>query len=85
MGRSASDKEVADKLGISVDELHKLLQEVNMSQMISLEDYLEQNHETGFDTLSLDGDKERPEQRMEIIEVKEILADTIDKLPEKKN
>lgn len=83
LGRSASDKEVADKLGISVDELHKLLQEVNMSQMISLEDYLEQNHETGFDTLSLDGDKERPEQRMEIIEVKEILADTIDKLPEK--
>jgi len=83
LGRSASDQEVAEEMGISVDELHKLLQEVNMSQMISLEDFLEQNHETGLDPLSLEVDKERPEERMEIIELKEILAEAIDKLPEK--
>ncbi len=83
LGHSASDQEIADKMGISHDELNKLLQEVNMSQMISLEDYLEQNHEAGMDPMSLDRDSGRPEQRVEILEIKETLADAIDKLPEK--
>lgn len=83
LGHSATDQEVADKLGISTEELNKLLQEVNMSQMISLEDYLEQNHETGFDPLSLQRDNNMPEQRMEVLELKEILSEAIDKLPEK--
>lgn len=83
LGRSATDQEVAEKLGISMDELNKTLQEVNMSQMISLEDYLEQNHETGFDPLSMARDTNLPEQRMEVVELKEILSDAIDKLPEK--
>lgn len=83
LGHSASDQEVAEKLGISTDELNKLLQEVNMSQMISLEDFLEQNHETGFDPLSLDRDTNQPEQRMEVVELKETLSEAIEKLPEK--
>ncbi|MCX7772802.1 MAG: FliA/WhiG family RNA polymerase sigma factor [Clostridia bacterium] len=83
LGHSATDQEVADRLGISSDDLNKLLQEVNMSQMISLEDYLEQNHEAGLDPLSLDRDTSQPEQRMEVVELKETLADAIDKLPEK--
>ncbi len=83
LGHSASDLEVADKLGITLDELHKLLQEVNLSQMISLEDYLEQNHETGFDPFSMQKESNMPEQRLEVVELKEILADSIDKLPEK--
>ena len=83
LGHSASDQEVADKLGITLDELNKLLQEVNLSQMISLEDYLEQNHETGFDPFSMQKESNMPEQRLEVVELKEILADSIDKLPEK--
>jgi len=83
LGHSATDQEVAERLGITTDELNKLLQEVNMSQMISLEDYLEQNHETGFDPLSLDRDDDQPEARIEIVEMKRILADAIEKLPEK--
>ena len=83
LGHSASDQEVADRLGITLDEFNKLLQEVNISQMISLEDYLEQNHETGLDQFSMQREEGSPEQRMEVIELKEILADAIDKLPEK--
>ncbi|MGI6086129.1 MAG: FliA/WhiG family RNA polymerase sigma factor [Acetivibrionales bacterium] len=83
LGHSASDQEIADKLGITIEELNKLLQEVSVSQMISLEDYLEQNHETGFDLFSMQRETNLPEQRMEVVEVKEILADTIEKLPEK--
>jgi RNA polymerase sigma factor for flagellar operon FliA len=83
LGHSATDQEIADKLGLTIDELNKLLQEVNISQMISLEDYLEQNHETGFDPFSMQRETNLPEQRMEVVELKEILADSIEKLPEK--
>ncbi|HBR03182.1 MAG TPA: FliA/WhiG family RNA polymerase sigma factor [Ruminiclostridium sp.] len=83
LGHSATDQEVADKLGITVSELNKLLHEVNMSQMVSLDDYLEQNYETSFDPLSMDRDTSQPEQRIEVIELKETLSDVINKLPEK--
>lgn len=83
LGRSASDQEVANKMGISIKELNILLHKVNMSQMISLEDYLDQNREVGLDPLSMSRDMSLPEQRMEVVEVKEILADSINKLPEK--
>jgi RNA polymerase, sigma 28 subunit, SigD/FliA/WhiG len=83
LGHSASDQEIADHLGITTDELNKLVQEVSMSQMISLEDYLDQNHETGIDALTVDMDSMRPEQRMEVVELRETLADAIEKLPEK--
>lgn len=82
LGHAASDEQVADRLGISVEELSKTLQEVNMSTMISLEDYLEQNYETGFDVMN--EDEERiPERKMELTEIKDMLAESIRKLPEK--
>ncbi len=69
-------------MGISVEELNKTLQEVNMSTMISLEDYLEQNYETGLDAINENEDI-LPEKRIELMELKDILADSINKLPEK--
>jgi len=82
LGHTATDEQVAKKLGISVEELNKTLREVNMSTMISLEDYLEQNYESGFDTSNDDEDR-IPEKRIEITEIKDILAESIEKLPEK--
>ncbi|MFZ5987413.1 MAG: FliA/WhiG family RNA polymerase sigma factor [Bacillota bacterium] len=82
LGHSASDQEVADKLGISLEELNKLLNEVNLSSMISLEEFLEQNYEIGVTTSSVNRE-DRPEGYMEITELREILVDAIGKLPEK--
>lgn len=82
LGHTATDEQVADKLGVSVEELNKTLREVNMSTMISLEDYLEQNYETGFDMLN-DDEERVPEKRIEVAEIKDILTDSIEKLPEK--
>ena len=82
LGRSASDQEVADHLGISVDEFYKLLNEVNVSSMTSLEEFLEQNYEIGVDIPSINKE-DRPENFVEITEIKEILGDAINKLPEK--
>jgi RNA polymerase sigma factor FliA len=82
LGHSASDKEVADKLGISLDEFYKLLNDVNVSSMMSLEEFLEQNYEIGVDIPNV-SHEDRPESYAELNEVKEILGDAINKLPEK--
>lgn len=82
LGHAATDEQVADKMGISIDELNKTLQEVNMSTMISLEDYLDQNYESGIDIINDDEDR-IPEKRIEMTEIRDILTDSIDKLPEK--
>lgn len=82
LGHSASDKEVADKMGVSLDEFYKLLNDVNVNSMVSLEEFLEQNYEIGVDVPNVDkGD--RPETHVEAVELKEILGDAIEKLPEK--
>ena len=83
MGHSASDQEIANRLGITVDELNKLIQDIKMSKMVSLDDFLEQNHETGFDPLSMDRNSIQPEDHIEVLEIKEALTNAIDKLPEK--
>ncbi len=81
-GRSATDKEVADRLGISIKELNKLLGELNLSSMVSLEEFLEQNYEMDVKTAPISRD-ERPEGYLEMTELREILSDAIGKLPEK--
>jgi len=82
LGRSASDSEVAGRLGITLDDFYKLLNEANLSSMISLEEFLEQNYEIGVD-LSDTNKNDWPENHLEAEEIKEILAEAIDKLPEK--
>jgi RNA polymerase sigma factor for flagellar operon FliA len=82
LGHSASDKEVADKMGISLDDFYKLLNDVNVSSIVSLEEFLEQNFEIGVEASNSDRGA-RPESHVELEEIKEILAEAIDKLTEK--
>lgn len=82
LGHSASDNEIAGKLGISLDDFYKLLNEVNVTSMVSLEDFLEQNYEIGVDA-PCGNIEDRPEKQAEMNELKDILGDAINKLPEK--
>jgi len=82
LGHSASDKEVAEKLGISLDDFYKLLNDVSVSSMVSLEDFLEQNYEIGVDQPNLRSE-DKPESYIEITELKDILSDAVSRLPEK--
>ncbi|PYG89846.1 RNA polymerase sigma factor for flagellar operon FliA [Ruminiclostridium sufflavum DSM 19573] len=82
VGHSATDKEVAEKMGISMEEFYKLLNDVNVSSMMSLEEFMEQNYERGLEIVS-DSADDKPEAALENIEIKEILIEAIDKLPEK--
>jgi len=81
-GHAASDSEVAERMGISLDEMYKLLNEVNVSSMVSLEEFLEQNYDAGVDLPGTNKD-EKPESYIQMVELRDILGDSIDKLPEK--
>ena len=82
LGHAASDKEVADKLGISLDDFYKLINDINVTSMVSLEEFLEQNYEIGTGIPSANREY-RPESYVELSELKSILGQSIDKLPEK--
>lgn len=82
LGHSATDREIADKLGITLDDFYKLLSDVNVTSMVSLEDFLEQNYEMGVDIPNTNRE-DRPEMQLELSEMREILGDAINKLPEK--
>lgn len=82
LGHSATDREVAEKLGISLDEFYKLLNEISLSSVVSLEEFLEQNYEIGVE-YNTSSRYEQPEAYVEVAELREILGDAIQKLPEK--
>ena len=74
-GRAATDKEIADELNISVDELKTLVSQCNSATIIPLEEYLKTDVSEAVDT--------NPANSTELFELKETLAKAIDRLPEK--
>lgn len=75
LGRSATDEEIAMELGISSAELYTLINQLNASTIIPLEDFTKT--ETSSNHLV------NPSEHIEIEEVKQTLSKAIDKLPEK--
>lgn len=75
LGRAASDQEIADKLGITIAELSILLNQVNISTVIPLEEYVQSE---SAQNASMD-----PSENIELKEMQESLAKAIEKLPEK--
>lgn len=75
LGRTATDKELADALKISVDELQTLVSQCNSATVIPLEEYLKTDVSEAVDT--------NPANSTEYFELKETLAKAIDRLPEK--
>ncbi|MCX7779296.1 MAG: FliA/WhiG family RNA polymerase sigma factor [Negativicutes bacterium] len=75
LGRSAEDEEIASALGITTAQLHVLLNQLNASTLVPLDEFVR--------TETPNSEFINPTQRIEEDEVKEILAEAIDKLPEK--
>ncbi|WHH58962.1 FliA/WhiG family RNA polymerase sigma factor [Petroclostridium sp. X23] len=82
LGRSPDDQEIADRLGIDLDEFHKTMSDLNISHLISLDEYMEQNYEMSVEVANT-SQYGNPDNYTQFNEIKAILADTIDKLPEK--
>ena len=81
LGRPAEAKEIADELGISEEEYLGWRSEVELSNMVSLDDYLEQGSEGRMDTL---GTKfQQPEKAVQKQELKAMLVEALQTLTEK--
>lgn len=80
-GRSVSDTEVANELGISIKELQEIMLQTNTFNIISLEEVLFEGQPISAD----DNDKNLPEELVCKQETYDLLRTNIDQLPEREN
>ena len=81
LGRPATDEEMADNFGLSVEGFQKKIQNIATYSIVSLDDLLEQKREVVI--YEEDKHSDIPESVVENKEIGEILADTINTLSEK--
>ena len=81
LGRAASNEELAENMGISLDELDILVNQTQIANLVSLDEYLEQGSEVKAE-LGNTPRFEQPEQVVERQELKKILAEAISSLTE---
>lgn len=82
LGRSATNEEIADRLNVNVDDVDKMISDTNISAIMSLDEYSEQNYESGISNF-----KERqinqPEKEAEKSEVRQMLKNQLDNLTDR--
>lgn len=81
-GRPATDEEIAGELDISVDELDIWNGQTKITNLVSLEDFVEQGSEIKMDA-SHNSQFEQPEKVIEKAELAKMLEKAIDELTEK--
>lgn len=81
-GRSATDEEIAKELGISEEEYLLWQGQANVTNLISLDEFAENNGEKGIDSIRGNSFDE-PERVIEKQEVKRLLAESLNALTEK--
>ena len=82
LNRPATEEELAGFLELSVDELLQWLEQTNISNIASLEEFVEQGTEVGIDD-SRRRKSDMPESAYEEKELKDILIKALDGLTEK--
>ena len=82
LNRPATEEELAGFLELSVDELLQWLEQTNISNVASLEEFVEQGTEVGIDD-SRRRKSDMPESAYEEKELKDILIKALDGLTEK--
>jgi RNA polymerase sigma factor for flagellar operon FliA len=87
LGRTASEDEVADSLGIQIDKFHELLNQVRGISLVNLEEIRGTNADGDrsgtFADIVEDVHSENPFASLKLTESKQMIADTIGTLPEK--
>jgi RNA polymerase sigma factor for flagellar operon FliA len=87
LGRSASEEEVADSLGLQIDKFHELLNQVRGISLVNLEEIRgsspDGDRSGSFADIVEDVHSENPFASLKLQEMKEIIGDTIATLPEK--
>ena len=75
LGRSATDKEIAEELSLQEDEFYQMLSDIQVATVMPLEEFFQSETSTGNGTAFV--------SEFEKSETKEVLAQSIDALPEK--
>lgn len=81
-GRMANDEEVALELDITVDELENWQNQTKVTNIISLDEFMDQGAESKVEQ-SLTADFDQPDRIVEKQELKELLVKTLETLTEK--
>lgn len=82
-GHSASDEEIAGRLGISGDEYSTWQGQMKITNVISLNEFMDQGSEVPNDQFHSSSQFESPEDSIERDELKKMLAEALDLLTEK--
>ena len=82
LGRLPTDQETADRLGLTMKEFNKFIGDASVSTLVSLEEVVEQGGEFD-DSPWFENADDDPARRAENSELRDILAEEIDKLTEK--
>lgn len=81
-GRTPTDEEVALALGISDEEYESWQSQMKVTNVVSLDDFVEQGSDVA-DNRGLSSQIERPEEHIEKEELKKMLAEALELLTEK--
>lgn len=81
LGRAATSQEVANELGIDLEEYESWKAEAEFTNLVSLDDYLEQGSEGRIETFG--SSFQQPENAIQKKELKEMLVEALKKLTEK--
>ncbi|MBO5302632.1 MAG: FliA/WhiG family RNA polymerase sigma factor [Lachnospiraceae bacterium] len=81
-GKTATDEEVAKEIGISDDELLNWQSQLKVTNIVSLNEYVEQGSEPVMDARN-NSHFVQPEERIQENELKQVLQETLEHLTEK--
>ncbi len=85
--RTPEDKEVAKELGVSEDELNNMMAQISFVGLVALDEMIDSGSDRGGvttikDTLKADGTHD-PVANFEVDEMKQMLADSINRMPDR--
>jgi RNA polymerase sigma factor for flagellar operon FliA len=85
--RSPSEEELSQYLNLSLDEVDQVISALSVSTLLSLNEPVDGNEDEGKEQFRLDqirDDKSiSQEQQLQMLEFKKLMAESIDKMPEK--
>ncbi len=86
LGRAASDNEIAEKMGITTEELHKNIHKISTSSILSLNDlwYTGEDNDKVSIVESIESPQSlNPDMIVEKEEIKKVIVQAINELPDK--
>lgn len=83
LGREPKDDEVAESLGVGVDEVREMMRKAQLASFISLDEFSDQSHGPAPAASIAGGSEDEPETQLLRTEAADMLAAAIEKLTDK--